>query len=855
MAGNTDNYEIYYADKLWNLLPAIYRTLDTDTYDSSGPLREMVNRIGKQASIVRRSIDRLWEDQSIETCDDWVIPYIADLLATKLVASLDARGQRLDVAKTIYYRRRKGTVAILEEIAFDITGWNARVVEFFRRLGRTRHNLDPEVGRQSIADPSVHRLQLAEGLVGPLTNTGIGGWADLRNNYGASKANSAFDEYYHVADFRRGQGQVGWYNIPRLGVFLWRLNSFPVGLTTPVQSQSCPDQYTFDPTGREIRLFAVSDSTRYGDNWVSPAEWQLPTPISQSLLQADLQLPIAPQNQQHLYAMLEQEADGKYKVDNRSLGVFDDQGQLILGDQITADPTLTSPLNAAFFIDPVHGKLIRRSYGQAQFFTTYTYGFSSRIGAGPYDRRVIGEKPVDQPLPLIPPVSGGGSALTTPLATLGDTGTIIIDDSLTYTDVSNLANIRNVTLAGANETRPLIRLPAPTPSSVTEWVFYGADETQSVLRLEGLFISGADIVLQGGFKHVTITCCTFDPGEAAEVTIDPQTDPPKIYTPAVDGQDLLPCRLWIEAQVQQLTIKRSILGPLRTRYNGKVDILSLQDSIVQAIRTDDSSLFTEEDIKNPGALAILLRDAKDPLSAYLQAQFPADPTLLSSYDGLRPPSIELLQALLQELNSLLTGPPLYDAKRFAQVSLTLQTMQWVTQNLVGPDLVRLNRWLLQEAYPTELADKDSTLALNDGEVDLSRCTLLGPAYVHRLSAGECILDDIVLVDDAQHSCVRFSAWAAGSVLPRQYESVSLAPKSPLFTADRFGQPGYAQLLSSVDNAIVSGTTGATISAGAQDGSEMGVFAREKNPIKERSLLIKYEEFMPLGLTPVIIYVT
>src|SRR5205085_9457866 len=129
-----------------------YRTLDTDTYDSSGPLREMVNRIGKQAAIVRRSIDRMWEDQSIETCDDWVIPYIADLLATNLVASLDTRGQRLDVANTNYYRRRKGTVAILEEVAADITGWEARVVEFFRRMGRTRHDLDPPIGLPSAAD-------------------------------------------------------------------------------------------------------------------------------------------------------------------------------------------------------------------------------------------------------------------------------------------------------------------------------------------------------------------------------------------------------------------------------------------------------------------------------------------------------------------------------------------------------------------------------------------------------------------------------------------------------------------------------------------------------------------------------
>ena len=47
----------------------------------------------------------------------------------------------------------------------------------------------------------------------------------------------------------------------------------------------------------------------------------------------------------------------------------------------------------------------------------------------------------------------------------------------------------------------------------------------------------------------------------------------------------------------------------------------------------------------------------------------------------------------------------------------------------------------------------------------------------------------------------------------------------------------------------------TISQGAEDGSEMGAFAREKNPIKERALLVKYLEFMPAGLVPVIVYVT
>ena len=146
MTDVNDGYDTYYAERLWQLLPAVYRTADTDSFDAPGPLRELLNRIGTQVAVVRRSMDRLWADQSIETCDDWVIPYIGDLLGANLAGNLDARAQRLDVAKTIHYRRRKGTVQILEELALDVTGWTAHVVEGFRRLGRTRHGLDPAIG-------------------------------------------------------------------------------------------------------------------------------------------------------------------------------------------------------------------------------------------------------------------------------------------------------------------------------------------------------------------------------------------------------------------------------------------------------------------------------------------------------------------------------------------------------------------------------------------------------------------------------------------------------------------------------------------------------------------------------------
>src|SRR5262249_2350136 len=149
---------------------------------------------------------------------------------------------------------------------------------------------------------------------------------------------------------------------------------------------------------------------------------------------------------------------------------------------------------------------------------------------------------------------------------------------------------------------------------------------------------------------------------------------------------------------------------------------------------------------------------------------------------------------------------------------------------------------------------DAAVSLSDGEAKLDRVTVLGRSWFHHLAASETILDDLSFVEDPQRGCVRFSAWVTGSVLPRKYESVEIPPRAPLFTTRVFGEPGYSQLLESADRAILA-PEGGTILSGAANGSEMGAFSSEKNPIKERGLLIKYEEFMPLGLAPVIIYVT
>ena len=104
MAIARDRYREYYTERLWDWVPAIHRELDA--LEAGDSLRALLSAVASQAAVARRSQDRLWDDMYVELADDWAIPYIAELVATRLVSALNPRARRADVAKTIYYRRR-----------------------------------------------------------------------------------------------------------------------------------------------------------------------------------------------------------------------------------------------------------------------------------------------------------------------------------------------------------------------------------------------------------------------------------------------------------------------------------------------------------------------------------------------------------------------------------------------------------------------------------------------------------------------------------------------------------------------------------------------------------------------------
>jgi hypothetical protein len=818
-----DGYDTYYAERLWQLLPAVYRADDTTSFVTPGPLRELLNRIGAQVAVVRRSIDRLWADQSIETCDDWVIPYIGELVGTDLVARLDARAQRLDVAKTIYYRRRKGTVKVLEELALDVTGWTAVICEAFRRLARTRHSLDPVLGTACFPQASpaeVAQWRQAEGLTGLLTDGPAGGFADLRSSHGAALADTAFDESFHLADVRAGRGAFGHFGIAKLLVFLWRLTSFPVVAGTPVAVAGQAGQYVFDPAGRQVPLF-LPPAPDLGDlpgSQLVPREWQVPGPLTASLEAAITGRGTSPGPPYPGAVPARYGLGGGWEL----TAIWPEIGRF------AATPAVASP---------------------AQPLTvSYQYGFSSTIGAGPYDRGLLPAPPA-----AVGPekVVTGGIGLDQALAEAGTTGTVTLGDSsapdsATYPALagvgSSTAPIVSVLVRAGPSMRPVLRPPAGSPP----WVFTGGGEARLVL--DGLTVSGCDIVLRGSFDTVRITACTIDPGTAG-----PGSPPLAI---AVDGTALAPCRVFVEADpdapsgdngaIRRLCVDHSILGPVRTRFGGSVETLTITDSIVQGLPATAGSEFTAADVFDPSLLATSLLSA-DPVSTPLIGRLPETARRdMRAYRAwpLAWQQPGLPRTVLAGLNALVDGPPLYDAVRSAGARMTA---------LTGEADPASNRAVLEDSFPVALST--AALAVADATVELTRVTVLGRIFAHRLSASDSILADLASVEDRQVGCVRFSAYASGSVIPSPYRSAIMPAGAPIFTSDSYGQPGYAQLLETADAAIVGGATGASISAGAETGSEAGAFSADLNPAKEQGLLAKYAEYMPLGLMPVIVHVT
>src|SRR5262249_28141315 len=138
-----------------DLLPAVIRQRDSAAGDT---LRDpFLTALGKQIDAVQKEIAKASTNSFVETCDRNALPYIADLVGYRPIAALEPKDAgktvdgkadgnrtataqmlepdqaqptfRRDVAKTIWARRRKGTLGGLEGVARAIAGWHTVIFE------------------------------------------------------------------------------------------------------------------------------------------------------------------------------------------------------------------------------------------------------------------------------------------------------------------------------------------------------------------------------------------------------------------------------------------------------------------------------------------------------------------------------------------------------------------------------------------------------------------------------------------------------------------------------------------------------------------------------------------------------
>ena len=528
----------YTADKVYELLPAIYRIRDADL---SEPLKALLSVIAEQARVVESDIGQLYDNWFIETCQEWVAPYIGDLLGVRGLhpVSDSTFSQRAQVANTISYRRRKGTATMLEQLAHDTTGWNARAVEFFELLATTQH---------------FNHIRL-DNLRTP----------DLRQTNQLELIDTPFDIAAHTADVRHIAKDRGKHNIPNIGIFLWRLQAYPL-LEADAFSHG-DGRFSFSPLGNDMPLFNQPQTETEITHLAE--EINVPDRLRRRPLYDELE------------ALREAIITGQPKI---KVYFNDTQPVLQLFRPDLVDPAIPPeaivicnlsdwrrPPPDRVGVDPVLGRIaFPTGVTPPQLKVSYAYGFSGDIGGGPYERRqreaqagqvdtIAKPEALDA---LIEVSASEVNTLTDAINSWDDTqpGTVIqIEDNRTYAENLTIAMTDTILVIQAkNGQRPVV---------IGDITITGGAET-SRLTLNGLLIAG-QITVQDNLAELNIEHCTLVPGHALTTDGKPQ-EPGRPSIDVSDTNDRL-----------NLTIDRSIVGPIRLSSGDGLRLV-VRDSIVDS---------------------------------------------------------------------------------------------------------------------------------------------------------------------------------------------------------------------------------------------------------------------------------
>jgi hypothetical protein len=206
---------------------------------------------------IHDNIEELYRDFFIETCSPWVIPYLGDLLGVSPLAG-ETWTLRADVADTIELRRMKGTIHAIELLAYDLTGWAAHCVEL-REILTWHQHLN-------------HQRPDLQTTLPYLAGVARGGTVAIKDPALLSLLGTPFDPFAHYPDLKTISLGTLRPNLPSLAIFLWRLQAYQAPVSMPVavgQAALAPTaaagakfaaRFDMEPSGKPIVLFNTSRS-------------------------------------------------------------------------------------------------------------------------------------------------------------------------------------------------------------------------------------------------------------------------------------------------------------------------------------------------------------------------------------------------------------------------------------------------------------------------------------------------------------------------------------------------------------------------------------------------------------------
>lgn len=537
--------------RLKDLLPPIY---SQDIDGAVCPLCAILEIIEDQVNVVENDILQLYNNWFIETCQDWVVPYIGDLIGYSQMNSgaeqstLGSTRQkdriltpRRDVANTIRYRRGKGTLSVLESISQDVSGWTVRCIEMFTSLAFTQN---------------LNHLR-----------TNIGRSADLAK---VGTFGEPFSELAHLADLRSGCCDARGYNTNGVGIFVWRLKPYSV-TRTPAEESGPKGMFTFSALGNDEPLFINPD---------------------QEATSGPLGVPMA------INRIAFESRKEDYYGEGKSLLIWagtqstkrtSSKDQKITWQEVKVDDVIPANLSRWQYapdkgkvaVDPELGRIaFSKRNPPVKVLVSYQYGFSDDIGGGEYPRQIY--QPEDFELYSVG--QGGFNSVTQAFDRWQEDKKNAVEEGLkkrlhhavieiaesgvfTAPAEISLAKDESLHIRAANRVRPMVKAVDLESDSFGNLAISG--ETGSSFTIDGLIISEGGVSITGDIARIAIRHSTIVPGHRLHEGCEPDRCP----EPSLDLHGIKSC----------VYIDHSIIGPIKISGAAEPLNIHIVSSILDAL--------------------------------------------------------------------------------------------------------------------------------------------------------------------------------------------------------------------------------------------------------------------------------